>query len=154
GDAWLDPHTTAERMTQLRDAAELAERPLRQHLALPTLPVVATDTTELAKALPDDGVLVAFSEGMSGDLARMLVAGDKPVPDDWYAFVMTKAGKASMRRIGSIKATSAQAHAWYERLRDSTSSIDTQRSEGLKLRHILLDGLISENGQTHLFIVP
>ena len=156
GEAWMSTSATAAQMTQLRTDAETAERALwRSAGSAPGAPVdQAVALADLAHALPGDGVLLAFSEGVMSDPARQLRAGDKQGPEDWYAFVLAPDGKSSLRRVGSIDALSAQLHAWYQDLRDPAADMARLRSNGLALRRALLDPIVAAEARRRLFVVP
>ena len=109
---------------------------------------------ELARGLPADGLLVAFSEGISGDLARELVTGDKPPPDVAFAFVLAPDGRPTLQRIGAIRSIAAIARAWYQDLRNPATDAQVVRRDGLQLRQTVLDPLLPPGSARHLFVVP
>jgi CHAT domain-containing protein/tetratricopeptide (TPR) repeat protein len=156
GEAWMSTTTTAAQMTQLRADTETAERALWRSAghAPGEGAAEATPLTDLAHALPSDGVLIAFSEGVTSDPARQLRAGDKQAPEDWYAFALVPDGGATLRRVGSIDALSAQLHAWYEDLRNPHADPARLRGNGLALRQALLDPVVAADAGRRLFIVP
>ena len=156
GEAWMSTSATAAQMTQLRADAETAERALwRSAGSAPDAAVnEAASLDDLAHALPGDGVLLAFSEGVTSDPARQLRAGDKQGPEDWYAFALVPDGNTSLRRVGSIDALSAQLHAWYQDLRNPAADTTRLRSNGLALRRALLDPVVAVDAGRRLFIVP
>ncbi len=156
GEAWMSTSATAAQMTQLRTDAETAERTLwRTAGSAPGAAVdQATPLADLAHALPNDGVLLAFSEGVMSDPSRQLRAGDKQGPEDWYAFALAPDGKASLRRVGGIDALSAQLHAWYQDLRNPAADTTRLRGNGLALRRALLDPVVAADAGRRLFIVP
>lgn len=153
GDAWLDVGTTAERIAQLRAEAEAAERALAAGgRAEP--PPTAVALADLARALPADGVLVAFSEGLSSDLARELVAGDKPAPEIAYAFVLGPDGHPALRRVETVNALATLIQSWYRDLRDAGADRERLRSDGLALRRVAFDPFVPGAGPRHVFVVP
>jgi CHAT domain-containing protein len=156
GEAWMSTTATAEQMTQLRADAETAERALWRSAGHAPGQAIdnATPLTDLAHALPSDGVLLAFSEGVTDDPARQLRAGDKQPPEDWYAFALKPNAGATLRRVGSIDALSAQLHAWYQDLRNPKSDPTRLRGNGLALRQALLDPVFAVDAGRQLFIVP
>jgi CHAT domain-containing protein/tetratricopeptide (TPR) repeat protein len=156
GEAWLSTQTTPERMAQLRADAEGAERTLWLRIGRDPGDATAKGVSveDLAKSLPDDGRMIAFTEGTAGDAAAALAAGDKPAPDIWYAFVLGNDAKPKLQRVGSIDALSAQVRAWYRDLRDPSSNIATLRRNGLALRRALLDPFVGHSASQRLFVVP
>lgn len=155
GEAWLATSTTPEHMTQLRTDAESAERTLWLRIGRDPGIALAKGASleELRANLPADGRLLAFTEGVAGDTAGALAAGDKPVPDLWYAFVLGAGNHAQLQRVGSIEALSAQVRGWYARLRDPDSEPAALRREGLALRRALLDPFVAGDVR-NLFVVP
>jgi CHAT domain-containing protein/tetratricopeptide (TPR) repeat protein len=155
GEAWLSTKTAPEKLEQLRAEAETAERTLWKLSGhdpgqdIDKNPAPA----ELAKSLPRDGLIVAFTEGVADDSALLLATGNKPLPEDWYAFTLGSDAKPALHRVGTIAALSAQVHAWYSGLRNPDSDIATLRRNGLALRHSLLDSIVSSDTK-HLFVVP
>jgi CHAT domain-containing protein len=156
GEAWLSTAATAAQLTQLRVDAETAERALWQRAghAPGEAAAEAAPLTELAHALPADGVLLAFSEGVTDDPARQLRAGDKQGPEDWYAFTLAPDGRATLRRAGGIEALSAQLRAWYQDLRNPAADAVRLRRNGLALRQALLDPVAAIDAGRQVFIVP
>ena len=156
GEAWMSTTATAAQMTQLRADAETAERALWRSAGHAPGEAVdqATPLIDLAHALPSDGVLLAFSEGVTNDPARQLRAGDKQGPEDWYAFALVPDGKATLRRVGGIDALSAQLRAWYQDLRNPGADAARLRVNGLALRRALLDPVVAADAARRLFIVP
>ena len=155
GDGWLSSKTNAARMAELQGAAEAAERALWAKLGYEQTDLVAaaTPVSELARALPADGVLVAFSEGVANDAARIVNAGTPQAAEDLYAFVLRPHAAPSLLRIGRIDALTAQTRAWYGGLRDPQSDAKQLRDRGEDLRRDLfgrIDGLVKST----LFVVP
>jgi hypothetical protein len=155
GDAWLSSKTNAARMAELQGAAEAAERALWAKLGYKQTDLVgaATPIGELAHALPADGVLVAFSEGVANDAARIVNAGTPQAAEDLYAFVLRPHAAPNLLRIGRIDALTAQTRAWYGGLRDPQSDPKQLRDRGENLRRDLfgrMDGL----AKSTLFVVP
>lgn len=156
GDGWVSSRTTAARMEELQAAAEDAERALwarlgrrRDDLAVGAQPVAA-----LAGALPQDGVLVAFTEGVSRDPARIVSAGAAQAPEDLYAFVLRPHAAPTLQRIGRSDALGAQTRAWYAALRDPRSDIAQLERRGEELRHDLFAPLGALANRQTLFVVP
>ena len=160
GDAWLSTSTDAAHLEQLRAAAEQAERTVWDrtgnragyHGDAPS--VRPTAIADLSRALPADGLLLAFTEGVTGDPARLLKAGGEQTPEDWYGFALGADGNPRLHRIGRIEALSAQVHAWYAGLRDPGSDPARLRRNGLALKQQLLDPFITGDSARRLFIVP
>jgi len=155
GEAWLATNTTPDHMSELRAAAESAERALWLHIGRdPDMAAArSANIAELAANLPDDGSLIAFAEGTAGDIAGALAAGDKPAPEIWYAFALGHDAKPTLHRVGTIDVLSAQVRAWYAQLRDPASDVTAMRRNGLALRHALLDPFVTRNTK-RLFVVP
>jgi CHAT domain-containing protein/tetratricopeptide (TPR) repeat protein len=155
GEAWLATNTTPERMAELRGDAESAERALWLRIGRDPNEAIAKgiEISDLAKNLPRDARLLAFSEGIASEAAGALAAGDKPAPDLWYAFVLGADAKPKLQRVGSIDALSAQVREWYGRLRDPDADAAALRRTGLALRHALFDPFVGKNDKS-LFIVP
>jgi CHAT domain-containing protein len=155
GDAWLSSKTNAARMTELQGAAEAAERALWAKLGYQQADLVAdaTPITDLAGALPRDGVLVAFSEGVGKDAARIVNAGTPQPAEDLYAFVLRPNAAPAVFRIGRVDALTAQTRAWYAGLRDPQSDMKQLRERGENLRRDLF-GLIDGLAKSTLFVVP
>ena len=155
GEAWLATNTTPEHMAQLRSDAESSERALWLRVGHDPNEGVArgVDVAELATNLPEGGRLLAFSEGVAGDAAGALAAGDKPAPDLWYAFVLGADGKPKLQRVGNIDVLSAQVRAWYAQLRDPDADSAALRRNGLALRRLLLDPFVPRDARM-LFVVP
>ncbi|WP_343793398.1 CHAT domain-containing tetratricopeptide repeat protein [Dokdonella soli] len=156
GDAWLSTHINAERMAQLRADAESAERALWNRMARGRATNVdgAASVGELAHALPADGLMIAFTEGVADNPARLLAAGGKQTPEDWYAFTLAHDGHVTLRLVGDSNALSAQARAWYLEIRDPATDATRMRRNGLALRQALLDPIVAGSSARHLFIVP
>ncbi|MEO7326787.1 MAG: CHAT domain-containing protein [Dokdonella sp.] len=156
GEAWLRPDSTPQHMADLRAQTENAERALWRHTVddAGTVAGKATSLADLKRALPVDGLLLAFSEGVATDSARLLAAGSKTAPEDWYAFTLGTNTQPSLRRVGKIGALSAQVHAWYVDLRNPASDPERLRRNGLALRHALLDPVAPLAAKRRLFIVP
>lgn len=155
GDAWLAVPADPARLAALREASEAAERalwPREVNVSVSALqtPVLA----DLAKALPEDGVLIAYSEGVAADPARLLIAGQQMVPEDWYAFVLDGRGAPRLARVGGIRALSAQIHAWYLGLRAPGGDAARLRSDGLAVRRALYDPLVAGSQAKRIFVVP
>ncbi len=155
GEAWLSSGVTAEHMAQLRADAESAERGLWEHAG--RAPVDGGSTSaiaDIARALPADGTLIAFTEGVADNSARLLAAGEKQAPEDWYAFTLDPGGQPHLRRVGAVEALTAQSRAWYAGLRDPASDTTQLRRNGLALRRELLDPFIAGDARRSLFVVP
>ncbi len=155
-EAWLGTDTTAERMAQLRAESENAERGLWERAGHHPGSGAANSmgVADLAHALPADGVLIAFTEGVADDPARLMVAGDQLTPEDWYAFSLSADSQPSLRRVGGIDALTAEVNAWYMELRDPASDPAQLRNNGLALRQTLLDHVIGSAAKRQLFVVP
>jgi CHAT domain-containing protein len=155
GEAWLATNTTPERMAQLRSEAESAERALWLRIGRDPGEAIARGVgiDELAQNLPRDGRLIAFTEGVAGDTASALAAGEKPAPELWYAFVLGNDSKAKLQRVGGIEELSAQVRAWYGQLRDPGSDVAALRRNGQALRRALLDPFVARDTQS-VFVVP
>jgi CHAT domain-containing protein/tetratricopeptide (TPR) repeat protein len=156
GEAWLGTNSTPEHMAQLRAQAEGAERALWLHVGHDPGSDIGKgiDMATLKQALPADGLLLAFSEGVAADSARLLAAGDKAAPEDWYAFALGAGTQPTLRRVGRTQALSAQVRAWYADLRNPASDPERLRRNGLALRQALLDPFASLADKRRLFIVP
>ncbi len=155
GDAWLSSKTNAARMAELQGTAEAAERALWVKLGYQQADLVAAATPidELARALPADGVLVAFSEGVGNDAARVANAGTPQAAEDLYAFVLRPHVAPELRRIGRIDALTAQTRAWYGGLRDPQSDTAQLHARGEALRRDLF-GRIDGLAKSTLFVIP
>lgn len=155
GDAWLSSKTNAARMAELQGVAEAAERALWAKLGYQQADLVAgaTPVGDLAKALPADGVLVAFSEGVGKDPARIVNAGTPQAAEDLYAFVLRPHAAPGLLRIGRIDALTAQTRAWYAGLRDPQSDAAQLRARGEDLRRDLF-GRIDGLAKATLFVIP
>ncbi|HSC12184.1 MAG TPA: CHAT domain-containing tetratricopeptide repeat protein [Rhodanobacteraceae bacterium] len=155
GDAWLSSKTNAARMAELQSSAEAAERTLWAKLGYQQADLVAgaAPTSDLAKALPPDGVLVAFSEGVGTDAARIVNAGTPQAAEDLYAFVLRPHSSPKLLRIGRIDALTAQTRAWYGGLRDPQSDLAQLRARGEGLRRDLF-GRIDGLEKSTLFVIP
>jgi CHAT domain-containing protein len=156
GEAWLGKNVSVERMAQLRADTESAERAMWRHAGQRDAGVAQSvvDFGDLAHSLPADALLIAYTEGVAADPARLLTAGDKQAPEDWYAFALGADAKPRVRRVGNIQALSAQARAWYLDLRNPASDPIRLRREGEPLRQALLDPLLATGPVQRLFIVP
>jgi len=155
GDAWLSNKTDAARMAELQGAAEAAERALWAKLGYQQAELVAaaTPVSELARALPADGVLVAFSEGVGNDAARIVNAGTPQAAEDLYAFVLRPHAQPGLLRIGRIDALTAQTRGWYGGLRDPQSDTAQLHARGEDLRRDLF-GRIDGLAKSTLFVIP
>jgi CHAT domain-containing protein/tetratricopeptide (TPR) repeat protein len=155
GDAWLAAANDPARIENLRQQAEAAERALWPHgTRLGGITGEAPTIADLARALPDDGLLIAYSEGVAPDPARLLTAGDKPLPEDWYAFQVDRRGTPRLVRVGNIEALSAQIHAWYLDLRTPASDPNRLRTDGFAIRRAVFDPIVADRHPAHLFVVP
>jgi len=154
GEAWLDKATAPQRLAELKAEAERAERALWHGAERAPADAGAGDAGALARALPADSALVAYTEGVAAEPARALTAGGGSPPEDWYAFVLGPDAQPALRRIGSIAALSAQARAWYADLRDPTTVAARLTADGAALRAALLDAALAGARPKHLFIVP
>ena len=154
--AWLQTKISTESLAVLRQQIETAEYALWDKAGHHPLADVMTTPaiTELAHALPADGLLLAFTEGVSDDPGRILVAGSKSVPEDWYGFSLSANAQPQLRRIGAIEVLSAQTRAWYAALRNPASDIAALHRNGLALRQQLLDPFIGTDPQRSIFVVP
>lgn len=155
GEAWLSTRTKPERLAQLRTDAESAERAL--WLQIGHAPDGSADKSvsidQIRQSLPRDGAMIAFTEGVADNSEFLLATGDKPAPDDWYAFTLTADGSPRLQRVGDIAAVSAQVRAWYADLRDPGSDVASLRNHGLALRSVVLDPL-APAGAKQIFVVP
>jgi len=156
GDGWVSSRTSAAKMDELQAAAEAAERTLwarlgrrQEDIAGGVQPVAA-----LAAALPKDGMLIAFTEGVGRDPARIVNAGAAQAPEDLYAFVLRPHGEPTLRRIGRSDALGAQTRAWYAALRDPRSDPVRLRRRGEELRHDLFEPIGALANRQTLFVVP
>lgn len=155
GDAWLSAANDPGKLETLRRQAEAAERALWPHGAsLGGIAGHPPSVAELAKALPENALLIAYSEGVAPDPARLLTAGDKPLPEDWYAFDVDRRGSPRLVRLGNIKALSAQIHAWYLDLRTPESDSERLHMDGLAVRRAVLDPVVSNRQPARLFVIP
>jgi CHAT domain-containing protein len=156
GDAWLSSRTSATRMSELQSAAEASERALWAKLGYrqDDLVAAAKPVADLANALPDDGLLVAFSEGVGNDAARIVNAGSPQPPEDLYAFVLRPRAAPTLARVGSLNALSAQTRAWYGGLRDPRSDAALLRTRGEDLRRDLFGNVAGPMAKRSLFVVP
>jgi len=156
GDAWLGKNQDAQKMKALTAAAEDAERALWHQCGQHNdgVGTAAVDLAELAHALPEDGELIAYSEGITSESAHVPVTLDRPVADDWYAFTLRADGKPRLRRVGAIRELSAQVRAWYVNLRNPNSDAAQLRRDGELLRRSVLDPLLAAAPAQRLFIVP
>lgn len=155
-EAWMRGAATDAEISTMRSATELAERQFWDRLG--SNPgddqARAPTATELAAALPADGVLVALAEGVAADPAWPLIAGRTQLPEDWYAFVLGADGNTRLVRLGRIETISAQTRAWYAELRDPNSDIAELRRRGSQLRQALLDPLAVMDKPHRVFFVP
>jgi CHAT domain-containing protein len=156
GAAWLDKKSDFARMARLTAAEETAERALwrstGQH-AVPAARAVA-DLADLARALPVDGLLIAYSDGLGADRNRVSAMLDKSPASDWYAFTLHHDGQPQLRIVGAADALSAQVRAFYLDLRNPASSLAKLRRDGEDVRHAVLDPLLADRKTAHLFVVP
>jgi CHAT domain-containing protein/tetratricopeptide (TPR) repeat protein len=156
GDAWMSSRTSAAKMGEMQNAAEASERELWAKLGYrqDDLAAAATSVDELARALPKDGVLIAFTEGVGSEPARVVNAGAAQPAEDLYAFVLHGGGKPALLRIGRIDAVAAQTHAWYGLLRNPHSDPERLRQRGNDLRRDLLGAIKGLDANPSLFVVP
>lgn len=156
GDGWMSSRTSAAKMSELQTASEAAERALWVKLGFrqDDLAAAARPVADLAQALPEDGVLVAFTEGVSRDAARIVNAGAAQAPEDLYAFVLRPRAAPGLVRIGRGEALSAETRAWYAALRDPRSDPALLRRHGAELRHDLFDPIAVLAARQTLFVVP
>lgn len=156
GEAWMAKSVDGGQMATLRANAERAERALWSHAGQydASISQTAVSISDLAHSLPADGLLIAYTEGVGGDPAALLTAGDKPVPEDWYAFALGADAKPQLHRVGNVQSLTAQARAWYLDLRNPASDVVRLRSSGEQLRQALLDPLLTAGHAQRLFIVP
>ncbi len=156
GDAWMSSRTSAAKMGEMQDAAEASERELWAKLGYrqDDLAAAATSVDELSAALPKDGLLIAFTEGVGSEPARVVNAGAAQPAEDLYAFVLHSGGKPALQRIGRIDAVAAQTRAWYGLLRDPHSDAEKLRQRGNDLRRDLLGAIEGLAARPSLFVVP
>jgi CHAT domain-containing protein/tetratricopeptide (TPR) repeat protein len=155
GDAWLAAASDPARIANLHQQAEAAERELWPHgTRLGGITDEAPTVADLARALPDDGLLITYSEGVASDPARLLTAGRKPRPEDWYAFEIDPRGSLRLVRVGNVQALSAQIRAWYLDLRTPTSDPERLRADGLAVRRAVFDPVVAGRRPQHLFVIP
>jgi CHAT domain-containing protein len=156
GDGWMSSRTGAAKMSELQAAAEAAERALWAKLGRrqDNPADAARPVADLAQALPKDGVLIAFTEGVSGEAARIVNAGVAQAPEDLYAFVLRPRAAPKLLRIGRAEALAAQTRAWYATLRDPRSDPAQLQRRGDELRHDLFDPLGALANRQTLFVVP
>lgn len=156
GDGWLSSRTSAAKMSELQAAAEAAERALWAKLGRrqDDPAEAAKPVADLAQALPKDGLLIAFTEGVSREAARIVNAGVAQAPEDLYAFVLRPRAAPKLLRIGRAEALAAQTRAWYAALRDPRSDPAQLRRHGDELRHDLFDPLGALASRQTLFVVP
>jgi tetratricopeptide (TPR) repeat protein len=113
-EAWLGTSAGREQLERLHEEVELAERALGGGArAGAQADLGAAPLDALAKALPPDGLLVAYAEGVAPTAQRVLAAGRPLEPEDWYAFVLGPDGKPKLQRAGRIDALAAQVRGWY-----------------------------------------
>lgn len=156
GEGWVSSRTGAAKMSELQAAAEAAERALWARLGhrQEDVDAAARPVAELAKALPKDGVLLAFTEGVSRNPARIVAAGAARTAEDLYAFVLRPQGAPRLLRVGRTEALGAQTRAWYATLRDPRSDPAQLRRRGAELRNDLFDALGVGATRQVVFIVP
>lgn len=156
GDAWLGKNPDAQKMKALTVAAEDAERALWHQCGQHNdgLAQTSVELADLAHALPQDGALIAYSEGVNAEPGHLPVTLDRPTADDWYAFTLRADGTPRLRRVGGIHELSAQVRAWYVGLRNPKSDPVQLRHDGEILRHSVLDPLLANAPAKRLFIVP
>jgi CHAT domain-containing protein len=156
GDGWISSRTGATKMSELQAAAEAAERALWAKLGYrqddPANAAKAPD--ELARVLPNDGLLLAFTEGVGADAARTVAAGSVQPAEDMYAFVLYRDRAPALQRIGRIDALTAQVHGWYGMLRDPHSDPDQLLRRGRDLRRDLLGPIDGVDASKSLFVIP
>jgi CHAT domain-containing protein/tetratricopeptide (TPR) repeat protein len=156
GDGWISSRTSAAKMSELQAAAEAAERTLWAKLGRrqDNPADAAGSVADLALALPKDGLLIAFTEGVSRDAGRIVNAGVAQAPEDLYAFVLRPRAAPKLLRIGRAEALAAQTRAWYAALRDPRSDPAQLHRRGDDLRHDLFDPLGALASRQTLFVVP
>lgn len=156
GDAWLGKNQDPEKMKALTTAAEDAERALWRAAGQRTQATVSghADPAALAQALPADGILIAYTDGLDPQLAHKPMTLERPSADTWFAFTLGAGGKPQLRRVGDIGEISAQARAWYGGLRNPRSDLAQLRRDGDRLRRLVLDPLLAGTRARRLFIVP
>ncbi len=156
GEAWLSNHPDAVHLAELKSQSERAERALWSHAAPEQ--INATTATigigDIARALPSDALLLAYTEGVTNNPARQLRAGDNQAPEDWYAFALRHDGQLQLKRVGAVDALTARLREWYLALRDPDSDLARMRNDGTALRQLLLDPFTGEKIVRHLFLVP
>lgn len=155
GDAWFSADGDQTKIAALSQQAEEAERAMwPRGISGRQVPAAPPSVDNLARALPDDGLLIAYAEGVASDPSRLLPAGDQVVPEDWYAFSIDHKGSLRLVRLGDIRALSAQIHAWYLDLRSPDADPDILRQDGFAVRRALLDPIPGSRGAGHLFVMP
>jgi CHAT domain-containing protein/tetratricopeptide (TPR) repeat protein len=156
GEAWLSNQPDATHLAELKSQSERAERSLWSH-AVPEqvrTASAAVGIDDIARALPADALLLAYTEGVMNDPARQLRAGGNQTPEDWYAFALRHDGQIQLKRVGNVDALSAQLREWYLALRNPESDLSRMRNDGGALRHVLLDPFSGGKPVRHLFLVP
>ena len=156
GDAWLGKNQDAQKLQALTAAAEDAERALWHQCGQHDDGVGkgAVDLADLAHALPADGALLAYTEGIAAEPNRVPITLDRPAAEDWYAFTLRADGKPHLLRVGAIHELSAQVRAWYVGLRNPKSDAAQLRRDGEVLRRSVFDPLLAAAPAQRLFIVP
>jgi len=156
GDGWTSSRTTAAAMHELQSAAEAAERALWTRLGYQQDDPAgaARAPEELSRALPKDGVLIAFTQGVARDAARIVNAGVPQTAEDLYAFVLRAGAAPSLLRIGGVAAVSGQVHGWYSLLRDPHSDPAQLLRRGADLRDELLGHVDGIDAGKTLFVIP
>ncbi len=156
GEAWLSKTSDAAQLAELKAESERAERALWAHAAPRKSDdaAQATSVGDVARSLPADGLLIAYTEGVVNNPAMQLRAGNKQTPEDWYAFALRHDGRPQLRRVGNVEALSAQLRGWYAALRNPDSDQARLKRDGDELRQHLLDPFLDGHAARHLFVVP
>lgn len=155
GSAWLDTQADPARMAHLLRAAETAERNLWRATGQRNFAAAGSvsDVDTLARALPADGQLIAYAEGIGRADGAAALFGTSTAPD-WYAFTLRRGGTPQLQRVGSIDALGARVRAFYLDLRDPAVDPAQLRRDGASVRHAVLDAPVAQRKFSHLFIVP
>jgi len=154
GDAWLEKQQDPGTIGKLTAAAENAERALWQAAGQRDLSNAVSEPAALAQALPGDGLLLAYSDGVDPDLDHLPVTLNALEATEWYAFTLAPGAKPRLTKIGGIAESSAAVRSWYVGLRNPRSDPAQLRSDGLALRRAVLDLPLAGRQPKHLFIVP
>jgi len=154
GDAWLEKQQDPDTLGKLTAAAENAERALWQAAGQRDLSNAVSEPAALAQALPADGLLLAYSDGVDPDLDHLPVTLNALEATEWFAFTLAPGAKPRLTRVGGIAESSAAVRNWYVGLRNPKSDPAQLRADGLALRRAVLDPPLAGRQPKHLFIVP